>query len=147
VNATSDISTTDLETAWERGPDFIPTEELDLVIPPISIFATGDGFVGLGPARMKAGDKVFLLLGGNVSFILRPTEPNNEDGKYFTLVGQCYIPELMSGQGLVAAHVTKYPESKQDYTSFEEFEEKEREWLSSLGEGPFPFDTQEAILC
>jgi hypothetical protein len=51
------------------------------------------GRLGLVPDHAREGDKVFLLLGGDVPFILRP-----ETKSTWTLIGHCYIHGIMDGE-------------------------------------------------
>ena len=59
-----------------------------------AIFATDSRYLGLGPTCTAAGDQVFLLIGSDLPFILRPA------GNEFELVGPCYIHGIMYGEGL-----------------------------------------------
>jgi hypothetical protein len=51
-------------------------------------------FVGLVPDAAKVGDRICLLHGGRVPFVLRRQE------KGFSLVGECYVHGLMKGEAL-----------------------------------------------
>ena len=59
-----------------------------------AFFTTDSRYIGFGPNRTAAGDQVFLLIGSNVPFILRPA------GEKFELVGACYAHGIMYGEGL-----------------------------------------------
>ena len=50
--------------------------------------------MGLGPEDVKSGDEMYDLLGGDVPFILRKTDVDDE----FRLVGDCYVHGVMDGQ-------------------------------------------------
>ena len=54
--------------------------------------ATSAGRLGLGPMGAQAGDKVCLLFGASVPFVLR----KRLDG--YALVGECYVEKLMHGE-------------------------------------------------
>ncbi|KAE9375079.1 hypothetical protein N431DRAFT_465288 [Stipitochalara longipes BDJ] len=72
----------DLETAVqfiEMRTDFYETATSR------RLFITANGFLGIGPAEIEVGDRVSILFGGNVPFIVR-----DEDDGYSTLVGECY---------------------------------------------------------
>jgi hypothetical protein len=56
------------------------------------LFVTNDGYFGLGPRNLEKGDRVCILFGANVPFILRP-----EDDHYL-LIGECYCHEMMFGE-------------------------------------------------
>ena len=49
------------------------------------LYVTKQGFLGLGPAAMRAGDSVCLLLGAGAPMVLR------ERGGYWVLVGETYV--------------------------------------------------------
>lgn len=52
-------------------------------------------FLGWAPLHAEVGDRVFILQGCNLPFIVRPSANENE----FTLIGNCYIgPGVMSGE-------------------------------------------------
>ena len=52
-------------------------------------FITGNGLMGLGPLSMADGDRVCVLFGGKVPFILRP------HGETWKLLGGAYVHDLM----------------------------------------------------
>lgn len=56
---------------------------------------TTKGYVGLCPNGTVADDKICLLNGGRVPFVLR-----KGDGESYTLVGECYIHGIMHGEAL-----------------------------------------------
>lgn len=56
---------------------------------------TAAGRMFLGPGDARPGDAVCVLNGGNVPFLLRAAE----DG-CFSLVGECYVHDLMLGEAL-----------------------------------------------
>lgn len=59
------------------------------------VFArTKKGYYVLGPNVMKEGDIVSVLYGGKMPFVLRPW------GRFFLLVGECYVHGLMKGEVL-----------------------------------------------
>ena len=59
-----------------------------------AFFTTDSRYLGLGPTCTAAGDQVFLLIGSDLPFILRPV------GNEFELVGPCYVHGIMYGEGL-----------------------------------------------
>lgn len=59
-----------------------------------AFFTTDSGHFGFGPNNTAAGDQVFLLIGSDIPFILRPA------GEKFELVGACYVHGIMYGEGL-----------------------------------------------
>ncbi|KAK4215144.1 hypothetical protein QBC37DRAFT_419730 [Rhypophila decipiens] len=60
-------------------------------------FLTCRGWVGRGPAEMKAGDVVVILWGCRLPIVLRPCGGDADDQKY-QLVGDAYIHKLMDGE-------------------------------------------------
>ncbi|KAK0506929.1 hypothetical protein JMJ35_010629 [Cladonia borealis] len=59
-----------------------------------AFFKTDSWYLGFGPNCTAAGDQIFLLIGSDVPFILRPA------GDEFELVGACYVHGIMYGEGL-----------------------------------------------
>jgi hypothetical protein len=56
------------------------------------IFAwTKCGLMGLVPEHVRPGDQIYLLLGGQVLYVLRPV------GDHFRVLGECYIHGHMDG--------------------------------------------------
>jgi hypothetical protein len=48
----------------------------DDVVPDVlggTLFVTQIGFIGISDGSVRAGDKVFILFGGNLPFLLRPS--------------------------------------------------------------------------
>ncbi|TKA76950.1 hypothetical protein B0A49_01725 [Cryomyces minteri] len=58
------------------------------------IFITSKGHVGLGPAALRTDDRVFVLFGSIVPFVLR------RKNLQFQLVGECYVNDLMQGEAI-----------------------------------------------
>ncbi|KAI9640586.1 hypothetical protein NHQ30_010885 [Ciborinia camelliae] len=64
---------------------------------------TSGGYVGLVPLDAEVGDRVALVLGGRVPFVLREWGEGRVRGRElekWKLVGGCYIHGMMDGQGL-----------------------------------------------
>ena len=59
-----------------------------------AFFTTDSGYLGFGPNCTAVGDQIFLLIGSDVPFILRPA------GENFELVGACYVHGVMYGESL-----------------------------------------------
>jgi hypothetical protein len=79
------------------------------------LFLTASGLLGIGPAAAKKGDKVTVLFGGAVPFVMRSIHARHDDvGDVEThkmnegrikkqrvrLVGECYVQALMKGEGV-----------------------------------------------
>jgi hypothetical protein len=60
------------------------------------LFSAGSAQFGLGPSAMRAGDKICVLFGSSMPFVLRP------EGENYSLVGECYMYGLMEGQAVDA---------------------------------------------
>jgi hypothetical protein len=56
-------------------------------------FISNIGYVGMGPSYMRSGDKIVILNGASVPFIVRPVD----EGK-FRLMGECYCDGIMFGE-------------------------------------------------
>lgn len=65
------------------------------------VFVTRDGRLGLGPQAMRPGDKIIVLFGGQLPYVVRPK------AGYHTFVGQCYIvdEEVLSGKWTASVRV------------------------------------------
>lgn len=62
-----------------------------------TFFNTGDhGFLGVGPASLKLGDKIVIFCGAETPFAIRPTG----NGEQFLLLGEVYVLGLMHGEFL-----------------------------------------------
>lgn len=57
-----------------------------------TFFTTDAGFCGIGPADVQAGDRVVVLLGASMPYVLRPV------GDHYTLVGEAYVSGIMYGE-------------------------------------------------
>jgi hypothetical protein len=60
---------------------------------PIRTFITQQGYIGIGPATMKAGDSVCIYFGARVPHILRPRSDNG-----YTFIGEAYVHGIMDGE-------------------------------------------------
>lgn len=56
------------------------------------VFCTARGYVGIGDVTLQPGDRVCVLLGGKIPFVLRPA------GNGFRFVGECYVQGIMYGE-------------------------------------------------
>lgn len=58
------------------------------------LFTTTNGHIGLAPHGTKEGDLVFVILGADVPFVLRPYDDGCE------LIGEAYVQGIMDGEAL-----------------------------------------------
>ncbi|KAK0633832.1 heterokaryon incompatibility protein-domain-containing protein [Immersiella caudata] len=65
------------------------------------VFETESGLVGLGPEGMQPGDRVVILLGGPVPYVIRKQKG---DEQAHTFIGECYVLGAMGGEGLKHLH-------------------------------------------
>jgi Heterokaryon incompatibility protein (HET) len=80
-------------------------------------YTTEDGYIGLGPVTTRAKDLIYLLLGGDVPFILRPATADT-----MTLVGPAYVHGLMQGEGFQKMRKKHNLEGKNWHLPFTESE-------------------------
>jgi hypothetical protein len=59
-------------------------------------FVTKKGYLGLGPRDAKVGDRVSVLLGSDVPFILRKRNGSSRGG--WEMVGETYVHGIMKGE-------------------------------------------------
>jgi hypothetical protein len=58
-------------------------------------YVTEKGYIGIGPVGMKSGDRVFSLVGAQVTFVLRR---NPGSGGTWRLIGESYLHGFMDGE-------------------------------------------------
>lgn len=59
----------------------------------------GEKLLGLGPKDVQVGDKICILFGGSVPFVLRQHHETAE--RCWELVGEAYVEENMDGEALI----------------------------------------------
>jgi hypothetical protein len=66
---------------------------------------TANGGLGRVPFETQIGDEIYILAGGNMPFVLRPSEvtfspPGSSDSQHscYKLVGECYLDQYMDGE-------------------------------------------------
>jgi Heterokaryon incompatibility protein (HET) len=79
--------------------------DMRLVCEGRSFVFTSNGRFGLGPRMAREGDAVVVLWGGNVPFVLRTKEMDEdgdgrEDAERWKLVGEAYVHGIMRGEGM-----------------------------------------------
>jgi hypothetical protein len=77
-----------------------------------TLFITDKGYIGLGPAKMRENDHLYILLGSRTPFILRNAGSRRilrrpgrlrlggPERKCLEVVGDCYAPGLMDGEAM-----------------------------------------------
>lgn len=93
------------------------------------LFITDSGYMGLTHRSNQVGDKVYVLFGGDMPFVLRPK--NN----HFLFRGEAYVHGIMDGEALTKARQNADPSWV-----------PEAGWFEELKEGLMPFGTEEVIL-
>lgn len=68
-----------------------------------SFFITSEGRMGIGPPKTQPEDKVAVLLGGGVTYILREQESS------WSLIGESYVDGLMKGEGIQRMQAGELP--------------------------------------
>lgn len=77
------------------------------------LFTTTDNHFGLGPEGTEIGDSIYILMGANFPFILRPFEGRAE----YQVVGPCYLSGFMHGEaflGPLPANMKYYEKATKD---------------------------------
>jgi hypothetical protein len=97
------------------------------------MFKTDTGYMGLAHRSVEVGDKVFVLMGGEVPFVLRPFGL-----KYFGFSGECYAHGIMDREMLAIAKARQEGLAA-GFT-------KDLAWIEELTGKPWPFQTEEVIL-
>lgn len=67
-----------------------------------AFFLTEQGYMGLSYPTMLPGDELWVLYGGRVPFVLRPSQdkPHETGAHYYRLVGDCYLDGFMDGEAI-----------------------------------------------
>jgi hypothetical protein len=66
---------------------------------------TSNGSLAMVPFDSRIGDEIYVLAGGNMPFVLRPSgatfsPPGSSGARHscYTLIGECYLDQYMDGQ-------------------------------------------------
>lgn len=79
--------------AHTKSPTF--SEDLQSNCIGRTLFATENGYLGLGDNALEPGDLVCVLLGGRTPYVLRPA-----GGNKYKFLGECYLHGIMYGEAL-----------------------------------------------
>jgi hypothetical protein len=96
------------------------------------LYITDTGYMGLCHRSCKLGDQIFLLMGGDMPFILR-----KKDSGTFQFKGETYAHGIMDGEYLIQ-HYKAMADPNASMS--------DEQWLDSLDQDPLPFETQTVIL-
>jgi hypothetical protein len=89
---------------YDSGYSFTYESPLDESSPSLSSNtiweSTGKGYFGWAPIDCEEGDRVAVLAGGGVPYILRKTPLVAETGKIpeYSIIGDCYVHGIMHGE-------------------------------------------------
>lgn len=75
------------------------------------LFATREGRLGVGPMTTCVGDKIVLLMGGCLPFLVQKIDPSpsisrrggRKKPEYHKFIGECYVHGLQNGEGMATA--------------------------------------------
>jgi len=82
----------------------IPGVFISMALHNRGMFLSSEGYMGLARFDVIEGDKICILHGGHVPFILR------EESHYYLFKGECYVHGLMDGEGM------RYPKVWQQFS-------------------------------
>ncbi|KAK3936733.1 hypothetical protein QBC46DRAFT_394344 [Diplogelasinospora grovesii] len=95
--ATVTMGRIDTEETGHEREDLIKIELARIeAIEQRRFFVTDKGFMALGPAQTQPGDRVVVVCGSHVPFVLR----KDGDGDGYAVVGEAYVHGLMNGEAL-----------------------------------------------
>ncbi len=71
----------------------------------VRFVVTDNGSLAMIPFNIQMGDEIYILAGGNMPFVLRPSKATfslpgsaRSQNPCYTLVGECYLDEAIDGQ-------------------------------------------------
>ncbi|OTA07293.1 hypothetical protein A9Z42_0081710 [Trichoderma parareesei] len=90
-----------IDEALKQQPSLVPQDTLPPGIEKYALgrrfFVTKKGYFGLGPQKAEPGDRIGVLFGSGVPFVLRRW--NSAEGKrVWKIVGECYVHAIMQGE-------------------------------------------------
>lgn len=97
------------------------------------MFKTDSGYMGLAHRSVEVGDKVYVLMGGEIPYVLRPL-----GGTFFGFGGEAYVHGIMDGEILAITRTKKEGLGNGD--------SRDLTWIDKLGDRPWPFETEELVL-
>ena len=82
---------------------FVSSSLIRMALSPRGFFLSKQGYMGVARYDVKKGDRICILHGGQVPFVLR------QEGSHYEFKGECYVHGLMDGEGM------RYPKIWQDF--------------------------------
>ncbi|PTB42994.1 hypothetical protein M441DRAFT_66759 [Trichoderma asperellum CBS 433.97] len=91
----------DVYEALRQRPSLVPQDTLEAGIERFALgrrfFITKKGYFGLGPQKLKPGDRIAVLFGSGVPFVLRKC-PAITGRRAWRIIGECYVHGIMQGE-------------------------------------------------
>ncbi|KAL7814949.1 HET domain-containing protein [Trichoderma aethiopicum] len=85
----------------KQQPSLVPQDTLPAGIEKYALgrrfFITKKGYFGLGPQKAEPGDRIAVLLGSGVPFVLRRCS-TAEGKRVWKVMGECYVHGIMQGE-------------------------------------------------
>lgn len=97
------------------------------------MFKTETRHMGIAHRSVEIGDKVYVLMGGEMPFVLRPF-----GGDYFGFGGESYVHGIMDGEMLAVARANR--------KNLKSVDTNDLAWIDNLGDEPWPFAAEKLIL-
>ncbi|KAK1244940.1 hypothetical protein MKX08_004569 [Trichoderma sp. CBMAI-0020] len=89
------------DKALRQQPSLVPQDTLKAGIEKFALgrrfFITKKGYFGLGPQKLEPGDRVAVLFGSGVPFVLRKC-PASAGRRAWRIIGECYVHGIMQGE-------------------------------------------------
>ncbi|EHK48139.1 hypothetical protein TRIATDRAFT_298334 [Trichoderma atroviride IMI 206040] len=89
------------DKALRQQPSLVPQDTLKAGIEKFALgrrfFITKKGYFGLGPQKLEPGDRVAVLFGSGVPFVLRKC-PAIAGRRAWRIIGECYVHGIMQGE-------------------------------------------------
>jgi Heterokaryon incompatibility protein (HET) len=92
-----------IQNKLDTEDSFTSSSLIKLALNSRGFFLSKQGYMGVARYDVTEGDRICILHGGQVPFILR------QEGTYHLFKGECYVHGLMDGEGM------KYPKVWQDF--------------------------------
>ncbi|KAM0462723.1 hypothetical protein ACHAPV_003547 [Trichoderma viride] len=90
-----------MDKALRQQPSLVPQDTLKAGIEKFALgrrfFITKEGYFGLGPQKLEPGDRVAVLFGSGVPFVLRKC-PAIAGRPAWRIIGECYVHGIMQGE-------------------------------------------------